>query len=200
MVGGPIAAVEDVRFIEAGCHALDARRPVEQQRRVTVATNPTHQRDVAEAVDVVGVEMGKQHSRVAANAQTAKRAAGGFAGIDDEQALASDHGGAGRPPIAVRKGSARSAHYDVQAVGQAANQVGGHAFDDPTLHHFQGQRAPRGVQAAADEQRQDDQSRQNAFHAPSPVSDLIAEIILALFVSLVAAGVKPARHAQEDAR
>ena len=156
VVAGAVAGIERIGLGEAGRDALDARGTVQLQRGRQAAAAPALQRHIAQAVDVVGMEVGQQDDEVASEqAHAAHRAAGGLAGVHNEHALAGDHRRAGAATIVVGEGPACAADGDVDAVGQRRNDGIGHGRRQAAFHDPQGDLAPHDPRAGRDQNQQD---------------------------------------------
>ena len=141
MVIHTVALVQAVGLQQSGDHLVNADRPEDRHRRLVAALHPALQHQFAQAVDVVGMEMGQEHGIDASGheahlADVARRAR---AGIEDQQPLAGDDQGAGARAPVVRERRARTAQPHVQAVGQCVQPVAGHVPCSDTLRHGQGQ-------------------------------------------------------------
>jgi hypothetical protein len=119
VVGEPVGAVDLVREVEPVDDLADTCRSVHWRRRGPVPPDPGLQQELAESVDVVGVEVGdhcgfdpldrEPHALQIADAASA--------GVEHERPVAGDHADTRPGPQRVGHRRPGTRHEDVQSVG-----------------------------------------------------------------------------------
>ena len=146
-MGDAVVLVLLIGLHESRHDLVDARRAVQRNRRGIARGHPALHQELAQAIDVVGVEMGQEDRRDTAmdEAHLADVAGAAIAGVEHKQALAGhDHRAGPQAPVVGHR-RAGAAQPDVQAVRQFIQGVGGQAAGGDALGHGHAERRAENI-------------------------------------------------------
>ena len=126
VVGDPVGGVELVGGLKAGDHLVDAGWTVDV-KRFGAARDPAPEGDLAEFADVVGVEVGEQHTGEVAGRQAPEPQVLGRSrsDVDQEHPAIGDHSGARPRALDARQRRTAAAEHDMKrAVAEQRRPVG----------------------------------------------------------------------------
>ena len=123
------------------------------------------QRQIAEPVDVVGVEVGEEHRFDVCGRKAHERKCLGraLARIEHKEAMPGDHSQARTGALTVGQGRASAAEGSAQAIGQSVQRVHGHAVLDGLAKDRDGDLPAHDVEAACNHSGYNQKADENAL-------------------------------------
>ena len=125
-----------VRLIEARDHVLDARGPHDRERAGIGALSPTHHGELAEPVDVVGMEVGVEDGAHVSlrQAHGGHHARGSCPAVHHVEPISAHDRHAGTGAVGVGQRRTRTAYRNVETFRKLAQQVAAQVLLDHAGH------------------------------------------------------------------